>query len=579
MSKILNDDLINNFKTLLKNLDDKFIVFDNETQTQIQKIINKLSLALNKTKIIIEIKDNNEFYIKNKKNSITNYTNISISFTKNSLPYIIPLTYILTIKDNNKDFIKILNDIKNNNELLKFFNDQSLLWLNHKDLIKLIIKIVNKYFNKTSNTFNICINFKLSLQSLLDRPKELLELINDCLKPKEIEKKQFGEVFTPIKLVNEMLDKLPLEVWTNKNLKWLDPANGMGNFPIIVYLRLMESLKLEIKDENKRKKHILENMIYMCELNKKNVLITKYIFDINNEYKLNLYEGDSLKMNYEKQFDIIIGNPPYNAAGIKATGNTIWQLFVLNSIKLLKNNGYICFVHPNGWRKPNTEKGKFYGLFNKMTKENTMLYLEIHDTKDGIKYFHCGTRYDWYILQKKQNKNYKTKILDQNNISYELNLTKYNWLANCELELIDKLIANENDKKCEILYSRSNYGADKKWISKTKTINFTYPIVHSTPKGGHRFVWSSKNDNGHFKIKKIIFGDSGIYNPIIDIKGEYGMTQHAMGIVINDITEGKKLSKFLCSPLFNKILKACLWSSFAIEWSMFKDFKENFYEL
>jgi hypothetical protein len=36
----------------------------------------------------------------------------------------------------------------------------------------------------------------MSLQSLIDNPKELLELINDCLKP--------------IILVNEILDKLPL---------------------------------------------------------------------------------------------------------------------------------------------------------------------------------------------------------------------------------------------------------------------------------------------------------------------------------------------------------------------------------
>jgi len=28
-----------------------------------------------------------------------------------------------------------------------------------------------------------------------------------------------------------MLDKLPKNVWKNKNYKWFDPANGMGNFP------------------------------------------------------------------------------------------------------------------------------------------------------------------------------------------------------------------------------------------------------------------------------------------------------------------------------------------------------------
>ena len=45
-------------------------------------------------------------------------------------------------------------------------------------------------------------------KSLIDKPKELLDLINDCLKPKDVEKKQFGEIFTPMSLINEMLDKL-----------------------------------------------------------------------------------------------------------------------------------------------------------------------------------------------------------------------------------------------------------------------------------------------------------------------------------------------------------------------------------
>ena len=598
---IWKEDPINSFRTLLRKLDNDYEEFDNSTQKLINKTFTK-SLKDDKVSLELKLKDENDVIqdlptgkekIKNdsdneqsdnKSSDEEEKEETQISFTKDVLPYVIPLTCILTIKNSNMDFVKMLNDIKENPELLDTFDDKCLIWWNKKDLIDLIKDIVSKYFDKSSNTYNISVQFKMSLQSLIDNPKELLELINDCLKPKEIEKKENGEVFTPIKLINDMLDKLPVEVWNNKNLKWLDPATGMGNFPIAVYLRLMEGLKDEIKDDKKRKKHILENMLYMSELNKKNVLVCNQIFDINNELKLNIYEGDSLKVDYNKefkikQFDIIIGNPPYNAPGTKASGNTIWQLFVNNSIKLLKPNGYICFVHPNGWRKPNTEKGKFYGLFEKMTKENILLYLEIHDTKDGMKQFNCGTRYDWYILQKKKNENHKTKILDQNNISYEINLNKYNWLANCELELIDKLIANENEEKCQILQSMSAYEARKKWISKIETKEFKYQVVHSTPKDKPRFVWSNRNDNGFYGIKKVIFGDSGINNPIIDIEGKYGMTQHAMALIIDDIKEGEKLSKVLCSSMFEKILKACLWSSFAIEWGMFKDFKKNFYEL
>ena len=145
--------------------------------------------------------------------------------------------------------------------------------------------------------------------------------------------------------------------------------------------------------------------------------------------------------------------------------------------------------------------------------------------------------------------------------------------------LIDKLIANKNEEKCNILHSMSSYEARKKWISKIETNEFKYPVVHSTPEKGHRFIWSNKNDNGFYKIKKVIFGESGIYNPIIDIDGKYAMSQGAMAISIDNIHEGNKLSKFLCSSVFNKIIKACLWSSFRIEWSMFRDLKKNFYEL
>jgi hypothetical protein len=49
-----------------------------------------------------------------------------------------------------------------------------------------------------------------------------------------------------------MLDKLPEEVWTNKNLKWLEPAGGFGVFIIAVYKSLMEGLKEVIKDKKKR---------------------------------------------------------------------------------------------------------------------------------------------------------------------------------------------------------------------------------------------------------------------------------------------------------------------------------------
>jgi site-specific DNA-methyltransferase (adenine-specific) len=88
--------------------------------------------------------------------------------------------------------------------------------------------------------------------------------------------KKFGEVFTPLSLVNEMLDALPTEVWVEYNCKWLDPCAGRnGIFPIEVYKRLMVSLASQEPDKEKLDKHIWDNMIYMVELQEDAVELLK----------------------------------------------------------------------------------------------------------------------------------------------------------------------------------------------------------------------------------------------------------------------------------------------------------------
>ena len=421
----------------------------------------------------------------------------------------------------------------------------------------------------------------MSLQSLIDNPKELLELINDCLKPKDIEKKQFGEVFTPMKLVNEMLDKLPKHIWKNKNLKWLDPATGMGNFPIAVYLRLMEELKDEIIDVNERKKHILENMLYMSEINKKNVLICKQIFDINNEYKLNIYQGDSLKLDYYdvfkiKKFDVIIGNPPYNKDNT-GTGNSIWQLFVKKSIIELNDKGFLLFVHPSTWRKPPSEKSKMKDYFKLMTHDNTLLYLEIHNSKDGVKTFGCATRYDFYVLQKEKNDNIFTEIKDEKGFINKINLLKYEWLPNYYFDKFNKLFHNNIEPHCELLFDCNIYETRRKWVSKQEDIEYKYKLINAITKKEIKYCYTNDNTKSMFGIKKIIFGTAGINEPLNDINGEYGMTEHAMAIKYTTDIEANNIIKCLKSKAFIELINACNWSSFLLDWRLFTYFKKNFY--
>jgi adenine-specific DNA-methyltransferase len=596
---IWKNDPINSFRTLLRNLDNDYIEFDNTTQKLINKTFTK-SIKDNKINVKLKLKDeedelqilpngiekekieNNEELTSNEIEEIKEKKEIEISFTKDVLPFVIPLTCILTIKDKNMDFVKMLNDIKENPELLDTFNDQCLIWWNKSDLIDLIKDIVYKYFDKNSNTYNISIQFKMSMHSLIDNPKELLELINECLKPKEIEKKQFGEVFTPMALVNEMLDKLPLEVWKDKNLKWLDPCCGMGNFTIAIYLRLMESLKDKIIDNEERKKHILENMLYMCELNKKNVLICNQIFDIEGKYKLNIYEGDSLELNYEeyfkiKEFNIVVGNPPYNKNST-GTGNSIWQFFVKKALEILKNKGFLLFIHPCTYRKPSSSKSKMKEYFKLMCHDNKLLYLEIHNSKDGMKTFNCATRYDFYVLQKEKNINSLTIIKDEKGIISQINLLFYEWLPNYYFDKFSKLFHNGKEPVCELLFDCNIYETRRSWVKKNQTNEYKYKLINAITKKEIKYYYTNDNSKGMFGISKIIFGTAGINEPLNDENGEFGMTEHTMAIKYSSKHEAAKIIKCLKSKEFLDLIQACNWSSFLLDWRLFTFFKKNFYE-
>jgi hypothetical protein len=105
-----------------------------------------------------------------------------------------------------------------------------------------------------------------------------------------------GEVFTPNELINEMLDELPQEIWSDKTKTWFDPCAGKGNFPIQIIKRLMIGLEHEIEDEYERYKHIMENQIYMGEYQYESAEFIRQVFNPNNDIKINLYEGDTLNM-------------------------------------------------------------------------------------------------------------------------------------------------------------------------------------------------------------------------------------------------------------------------------------------
>jgi hypothetical protein len=383
--------------------------------------------------------------------------------------------------------------------------------------------------------------------------------------------KSFGEVFTPDSLISDMVSKLPKNVWKNPDLKWLDNSCGSGNFLVFIKNKLMRTLSDVIIDKDEREKHILENMLYGVELQAKNCLIAKYRLDKDEKYALNVVQHNALTFDYwDMQFDIVVGNPPYNDnSGNRGSGHTLWTEFVkLAYNKLVKPEGYLVYVHPSGWRQYNHK-------LRATMLEKQIVYLEIHDEKDGQRVFKCNTRYDWYVMH---NVPYtkKTTIMCQDGVTTKQNLKQWDFIPNRAYDRLIELMAKNDSDKINLVYSESAYEGRKSWMSREPSDDHIYPCVYTINVANQpTLFWSSKNTNGHFGVPKVIYSAGKGF--MSDTTGEYGLTQWAVGVV-SEPSEHEDIITALKSDKFHEILEAISVSRLEINRKILGLFRKDFYK-
>ena len=575
----------------------KFIQSDFQKRGELLKKVNnelegeqQMCPKGDKTKVQIDAPSGDNHDDKEEKNELHDEETTNIEVLINQTyemckRFLFPLLALISRSYKIFDFKDIFTSDITRKLIISLLKDKKIELNNDSDIM-LVIDIMNQIIDNNSEIVN---NIR-EIYSISPANK-LRQLIEKHFIPTNDEKKENAEVPTPVKLVDEMLDTIPKNFWKTPQ-KVFEPCCGKGNFVLGIFDRFYDGLTEMYPDEIERCRVIMTECIYYADLTALNVFITTEIMKCHIQsycgldeldFEFNNYTGDTLELNIQDKWNIngfnkIGGNPPYNSSGDTATGNTIWQDFTKKSLnEWLLPNGYLLFVHPPGWRKPNTERGKFTKMFDLMTKQNQMLYLEIHGIKDGQKVFNCGTRYDWYLIEKTiQYKN--TTIIDEYGIQSEINLSELSWLPNSNILEINKILAKNYEERCPIIQSMSAYEPRKKWMSSIQSHEFIYPCVHSTPKSGIRYMYSKVNDRGHFGISKVIFGDSGIYKPVIDMDGKYGMTQHSMAIQVDNLEEATYISTVIESDKFDKIIQSCLYSSYAIDWNIFKEFKKDFWK-
>ncbi len=423
-----------------------------------------------------------------------------------------------------------------------------------------IIRMVNKSNDENAQTFltNLNIKFKYIKNNVFElrKKQELYDLINIYLGIDPEAKKNNGEVFTPFNLINKMLDTLPKEVWSNPNLTWLDPANGIGNFPSVIIERLMEGLKTFETDDDKRYKHIMEQMIYTVDLVDKNTWLYYNIFDPNDEFDMNHFQGSFLDDDFDKhmkdvwkidKFDIILGNPPYQDSSKNNTATSLWIPFVDKAINITSN--YLLYVTPINWLNIKLSK---YHSFRKYNLEKVFIFSNENTPFKNIK-IDVG----YYLIN--VNKSFKTPTLINNkyiiNISEYGNLPKNIYNIN-SLNIWSKLM--KNNETFEISRKNQIHTQRKNLWREDKDDIYKYRTVKTINKNEIVYYWSNEKKSNYDDIKVMIPESKSHLKSFIGDK--CNTTQGIFYIKMKNKIEAENFLSILKSPLYSYLLNVSKWS-------------------
>lgn len=370
------------------------------------------------------------------------------------------------------------------------------------------------------------------------------------------EKKQYGIVYTPFNLVEKIINLIPNQEFKKLNNKWLDAGSGFGNFSLVIYDNLLKNNNNLPEIHN----HIINDMLYFSELCSNHITYLNKLFG-----DIQLFNNFlTIDLEYNNYFDIIVGNPPYNYGTIKTPtninikkiddGKTIWQQFIIKSLELLKDNGYLCMIVPAIWLKP--DKAGIY----KILTQYKIIKLHCFSNTETNKLFNyeAQTPTCFFLLKKTLSIDNNIDIYDQ---IYNIYIP-YDLQLNYPIPMFNISILNK------FLYYVKKYGYLKVYKSNTPSVFCNFSTDFSefySFRGISSCILTGKDKlvpeliecysnipTTDFGIPKIILAHKMYGFPYFDISGNFGVSSRD-NYIIKDYTinELKNISLFLSTKIIS----------------------------
>lgn len=326
------------------------------------------------------------------------------------------------------------------------------------------------------------------------------------------------EVFTPPKLVNEILDTLPQELFTSPDTKFLDPCCKSGVFLREIAKRLIDGLADKIPDLEQRLDHIFKKQLYGLAITELTALLSRRsvycskdangefsicnfsdvkgnieYMHINHVWKLGRCEVcGATRAQYDRpygmenhaysfihtnethykelferlkdmKFDVIIGNPPYQISDGGGTGDSakpIYHLFIQQAKKL--NPRFLTMIIPSRWMKG----GKGLDSFRQEMIADTRIKI-LYDFEDA-KICFPGVHIDGGVCYFLWDKDYTGEVeYHFTSLDGSSNVSQRFLKSSCsdtvirdfrQISIIEKAFKFKEDKFSKIVSSRNPYG-------------------------------------------------------------------------------------------------------------------------
>ena len=272
--------------------------------------------------------------------------------------------------------------------------------------------------------------------------------------------------------------------------------------------------------------------IFGIDIINKIVYNDKYSFlcnQIKRKYpSIVVMQGDFIELEFDMKFDVIVGNPPYQAP--KKGDYSFWARFVDGGYKLLNDDGYMSMIIPAGWMSPTNDirQGQRSVMRDIFAKENTS-YINI-DPDLGKKYFPgIGQKFTWFVLEKGQ---YISTKIDFGNSTIDIDLSKMSMLAkdtdSVNVSILSKLSSNP-DK-----WDFTRYIMKESWDDITfDPLSDHLPRINGNSNHLDKIVYSKNKCKYHDNKKVVLPYNGSDYRFVVDT-GSMGCT-NAYVMILSDL--------------------------------------------